>query len=297
MEAQLSVFLTYLQSEKRYSAHTVEAYRTDISQCIVYLRDMYEINSVEEIQHSYIRSWMVSLLEYGIGPRSINRKLSALRSFFNYLKRQGRIKVNPTTKIIPPKVPKRLPQYLQEKEIEDLLDPEGFEEDFPGRRDRILLFLLYHTGIRREELIQLKISDIDRQRMSIKVIGKGSKERLIPFGPVLLKELDAYLVLREETWGRAEGFVCLTNRGNKMTPKTVYNIVKKHLNRVSTISMKSPHVLRHSFATHLSNNGAELNAVKELLGHANLAATQVYTHNSIEKLKEVYRLAHPKGDS
>ncbi len=296
MDRDLMSFLQYLKGEKRYSTHTIAAYKTDISQCLQFLKTSFEIEEPSAVRHQFLRSWMVELLEIGIGARSINRKISALRAFFNYLKKQGRVSNNPTSKIIAPKVPKRLPQYLQEKEIDALLDAEAFEPDFSGQRDRMLLLLLYHTGLRRAELIHLDTRDIDRQRMNIRVLGKGGKERLIPFGPNLLREIDAYLALRYQTFHTNSGPLCLTNEGNKMTPKIVYSIVKKHLQRVSTISMKSPHALRHSFATHLSNNGAELNAIKELLGHANLAATQVYTHNTIEKLKEIYRLAHPKGE-
>ncbi len=296
MREGLALFLDYLREERRYSGHTIDAYRVDVRQFIDYIEGAYELEEPESVKHTFIRSWMVHLIERGIGAKTINRKISALRAYFNFLVKTERISANPTAKVISPKIPKRLPKFLQESEMEALLAPEHFEDNPFGHRDRMILLLLYHTGVRRAELIDLKYTDIDLQRMNLKVLGKGGKERIIPFGTNLLREMERYTKIRNHTWGTAIPYFCLSDKGNKLTPKIVYNIVRKHLARVSTISMKSPHLLRHSFATHLSNNGADLNAVKELLGHANLAATQIYTHNSIERLKEVYRLAHPKGD-
>ena len=210
--------------------------------------------------------------------------------------RRGEVDINPMARIIAPKQPKRLPVFIQENQMKKLLDDVNFEEGFTGQRDKLIIHLLYATGIRRAELIHLKFSDFDFNGMQFKVLGKGKKERIIPFGDGLKRAIQSYLDMSEKVFFRErENFLFLTVKGIKMYPKLVYNIVNKYLKLVSSVEYKGPHVLRHSFATHLSNNGAELNAIKELLGHSSLAATQIYTHNSIERLKKVYQLAHPKS--
>jgi integrase/recombinase XerC len=263
---------------------------------MAFLLQQYDIEAIEDVKHVHVRSWIVSLIENGIGTRSVNRKLSALKSYFNFLKRSGRVNTNPTARIIAPKVEKRLPAVIQEKEMDDLLDNIIFEENYSGVRDRLIIELLYSTGMRRAELIELKDRDVDHSGLLMKVFGKGKKERLIPISERLSTLIKAYKIRRADKFDAPENDVLLlTDSGNKMYPKFVYNKVKSYLTLVSTSDKKSPHILRHSFATHLSNKGAKLNAIKELLGHSNLSATQIYTHNSIEKLKKVYDNAHPKG--
>ncbi len=290
----LESFLKFLKFEKRYSENTVIAYQNDIQQFIRYLKLQYEITNLELIQHAMVRSWMVHLVESGLSNRSIGRKLSSLQTFFKYLLRTKKIQFNPAKKIILPKVGKRLPDYLQENQINQLLDGSVFNEDYLGLRDRLIIEMLYQTGMRRSELIGLKKSDIDLDRMAIKVLGKGNKERIIPLSDTLRRIVNKYLEKIPEDWS-LNPYLILTDKGKPLYPKIVYNVVKKYLSFVSSMDKKSPHVLRHTFATHLSNQGAELNAIKELLGHANLSATQIYTHNSIEKLKQIYQSAHPKS--
>jgi len=236
------------------------------------------------------------MMEGGISPRSVNRKLSALKTYYGFLKKQGTVNHNPTTKVVSPKVESRLPNYVQEKELETLFEDLVFPENFQGVRDRTILELFYLTGMRRAELIGLDDLSIDFERKIVKVIGKGKKERLIPLSAKFCNQIKAYVEKRNEAF-KKDHFPSLfvTGKGNKMYPKFVYNIVKSYLSLVSTIEKRSPHILRHSFATHLSNKGAKLNIIKELLGHSNLSATQIYTHNSIEQLKKVYTNAHPKG--
>lgn len=235
-------------------------------------------------------------MESDIKARSVNRKLSSLKSYFNFLIRSGKLKVNPTSKVISPKTEQRLPSIIQEDEIRALLDEIVFEENFMGHRDKLVLEILYVTGMRKAELIELRDQDIDFDRKLIKVFGKGKKERLIPVSDRFISKLKIYIKVRNEHF-ELNHFVAffISNSGNKMYPKFVYNLVKRYLSLVSTSDKRSPHILRHSFATHLSNKGAKLNAIKELLGHSNLSATQIYTHNSIEQLKKVYDKAHPKG--
>jgi len=287
-------FCEYIQFEKRFSDHTLKSYQNDLNQFIIFLNAHYLGLKIDEIQHTHIRSWMVDLVNGAKTARSINRKISTLRSFFNFSKREGYVLKNPTLKIITPKVGKRLPQFVQTKNLEKLFDtiPSGGYDDL---RNRLIIELMYSTGMRRIELIDLKDSSIDWANCSIKVLGKGNKERIIPLSPKLLKKIETYQDFRDDHFEDKADALFLTGKGKELYPKMVYNLVKKYLSTVSSIDKRSPHVLRHSFATHLMNEGADLNAVKELLGHANLAATQVYTHNSIEKLKQVYKNTHPKS--
>lgn len=291
-----AIFLQYLQYEKRFSENTILAYRKDVEQFIAFLKETYSLALVNEVRHFHIRSWVIDLLEQGLTPRTIRRKLSTLKTYFRFLLKHKQIEENPMLKVVIPKVGKRLPVHVQEHEMAQLFERAAFTEDFPGQRDRTMLELLYATGMRRAELLGLRLQDVDFGQRVIRVLGKGKKERLIPFGTALREQLQAYLDVREATFpDNGEAHLLLTDKGAKLYPKFVYNTVKRYLSLVTTLEQRSPHVLRHSFATHLSNNGADLNAIKELLGHANLAATQIYTHNSIEKLKKVYQQAHPKA--
>jgi len=246
-------------------------------------------------KHIHIRSWIVHLKTAGTSEKSINRKLSSVKGFFNFLKRKGILEKNPMQKIQSLKMPKRLPVTIRKNEMEQLFDFE-FGTDFNGLRSRLIITLLYEAGLRRAELINLKIGSINFSKKIFRVLGKGNKERLLPFSNKLSEQFEEYLEVRNEMKkNEVNDYLFVTDKGGKLYPKFVYNLVHKHLSTISTAEKRSPHVLRHSFATHLSDNGADLNAIKELLGHSSLAATQIYTHNSVEKLKEVYQLAHPKA--
>ena len=292
-------FIEYLNYEKRYSVNTLISYKKDISQFDSYLKAIYNTSELTSASHLQMRSWMIELVNKGVSNKSINRKISALRSFFNYLKKTGLVEKNPTVKLITPKIGKRLPVYVHEKNIEKLFD-EIPASGFKPIRDILIVEVLYTTGMRRSELIGLRDFDIDVANNQIKVTGKGNKERNIPLSSKMIDKLNNWIEFRNDYCREnkllREEFLFITEKGKKLYPKKVYNIVKAKLNGVTTVDKKSPHVLRHSFATHLMNKGADLNAVKELLGHANLAATQVYTHNTIEKLKDVYKKAHPKSN-
>lgn len=293
----LDSFLNYIQYEKRYSKHTSDCYRLDITQFSKYIKEEYELEKLVEVKHLHIRSWVVNLVTKGLSAKSINRKISSLKSFYKYLKKKEEITLNPTNKIIAPKLSKRLPKFIQTENLERLFTyEEAFGDNFQGLRDRLIMELLYSTGMRRSELINLKDRDVDFHKNQIKVLGKGNKERVIPIHQKLLSLLKEYKVSRDTEFSNLkEDWLILTNSGKPCYPKFIYNKVVKYLSIVTTSKDKSPHVLRHSFATHLTDQGAELNAVKTLLGHSSLAATQVYTHNSIEKLKKVYEKAHPKA--
>lgn len=295
---KVDTFLAYLEYEKRYSPHTITAYAGDIAQFLNFLEEVSGVSSLEEVDHWQVRSWVVDLLGRNVRPRTVNRKLSTLKTYFKFLLKRGHISRNPMLKVIAPKTGKRLPVYLQPAEVEHLFERLAFGPEYADQRDRLLLELLYTTGMRRAELIGLRIEDIDLRSRQLKVLGKGDKERLIPFGGPLAEHLQRFLDLRAATFSDTpHRELLLMDSGKPFYPKAVYNIVKKYLSQVSTVEQRSPHTLRHTFATHLSNNGADLNAIKELLGHSSLAATQVYTHNSIEKLKEIYQQAHPKARS
>lgn len=289
-------FLSYIRFEKRYSQHTVVSYETDLQQFAEFLDQVYGMKQLEKAQSTQIRSWMAGLKGEGQGSRTIVRKLSSLRSFYKYLLRTGRIKTVPTTEITAPKVRKRLPVFVKEDEMGVLVDTLAHaSEDWKGWNARILVTLFYATGMRLSEMINLKDRQVDFSRMQIKVLGKGNKERIIPIHPDIKKMLSEYQAGKGKLFESLPDTLLVTEKGKKLYPKYAYLLVKKHLGEASTLDKKSPHVLRHSFATHLLNHGADLNAVKELLGHASLAATQVYTHNTIEKLKEAHKKAHPRG--
>ena len=288
-------FSQYLKYEKRYAAHTVDAYLSDLAQFTAYCNESFDLTDIKEVTHHIIRSWMVHLLDSGVSPRSVNRKLSSLRTYYRFMKKRGYIERNPVSKIVAPKTGKRLPEFVQKDDLKRKIDRGANSDQFHEIRDFTILNVLYETGMRRSELIQLRDEDLDLDNLQIKVLGKGNKERIVPFGKLLQGKLYDYLSQRDQTFEEREEYLFLTEKGRKMYPKLVYNIINKFLSSIDSAGKKSPHVLRHSFATHLSNQGAELNAIKELLGHANLSATQIYTHSSIEKLKKVYETAHPKG--
>lgn len=289
-------FFQYLEYEKRFSQHTLTAYRNDLGQFSDFMGKMYDLSEPSGILHTHIRSWMVDLLEKGNSTRSINRKLSCLKTWFKFLRKQGEINANPMLKVVAPKIGKRLPVFVNAKNMSLLFEEVDFGEGFPGIRNRLILEILYCTGMRRSELAGLKTSDIDFSKYQVKVMGKGSKERLIPIAPHLVKLIEQYLVDKNvEFPGESTSHLLLNDKGQPISTGYIYHIVKRYLSFVTTLEQRSPHVLRHTFATHLSNNGADLNAIKELLGHSSLAATQVYTHNSIAKLKKVYDQAHPKA--
>ncbi|MEI6436131.1 MAG: tyrosine-type recombinase/integrase [Bacteroidota bacterium] len=287
-------FLAYIQYEKRYSAHTVTAYRNDLTQFFDHLHLQYDTSDIREVNHLMIRSWFVHLMEHEILARSVNRKLSTLKSFYKFLIREGELEENPMRKITPPKTSKRLPVFVEKDKMDMLLDNIEFDEGYTGIRDKTILEMFYSTGMRLSELVNLKESDIDFHNHTIKVLGKRNKERLIPFSERFESLLKSYLEEKQFVFGENVSLF-LTDKGRIAYAKMIYLIVCRYLGLVTTLGKKSPHVLRHTFATLMLNNGAELNAVKELLGHANLSATQIYTHNTIEKLKRVYNQAHPKA--
>ena len=295
MSPYIQSFLSYIEYERRYSKHTIESYRNDLEQFGLYLKSEYQKDDMELASHLEIRSWIVQMMEKDITPRSINRKLSTLKSFFKFLMRKGVVKKSPLAKVLAPKTSKRLPVFVEKTGIERLLTDIEFPEGFEGARDKMILDLFYGTGMRRSELNNLKESDIDSYNAQIKVLGKGNKERIIPIQPQLRTALREYVDLKNQSIASPSVYLFVNREGKLLNPSNIYQIVKKYLNLITTIDKKSPHVLRHTFATHLMNNGADINAVKELLGHASLAATQVYTHNTIDKLKNIYKQAHPKA--
>lgn len=295
-DQNIESFLHYLKFEKRYSDHTSLAYQIDLGQFLTYLEAQFDSMDLLLVSHIHIRSWMVDMVDRGIGAKSINRKLSSLRSFYKYLQKKQLVEGSPLEKITAPKNPKRLPVYVAKNQIDDLFDLISMDDSFKELRNILILAVLYQTGIRRAELINLTWKNVDLTNKTIKVLGKGNKERFIPITSDLVDRIKLYLTKRQEIEGAGEiGYLFITESAKKMYPKLVYNIVKEKLSLVTTVDKKSPHILRHSFATHLTDNGADLNAIKSLLGHANLSATQIYTHNSISRLKDIYQKAHPSA--
>ncbi|MBT5614716.1 MAG: tyrosine-type recombinase/integrase [Flavobacteriales bacterium] len=284
-------FIKYLSAEKRFSEHTITSYSTDLDQFSIFLSEEYQISDeVSEISFQIIRSWIASLLEKGVSPRSVNRKISTLKTYFKFLIRENVISESPMLKIVAPKSKKRLPVFIEENQIEKLLNEVEFDEGFIGERDKLIIELFYVTGIRLSELINIKIFDINFSNSLIKVLGKRNKERLIPLSINIVNELQTFVKKHN-----LNNYLFTNLGGTKVYTKLVYRVVKKYIGKISSVNKKSPHILRHTFATHMLNNGADINAIKELLGHANLSATQVYTHNTIEKLKTVYKQAHPRA--
>ncbi len=292
----LQHFAEYLKFQKRYSQHTIISYQTDLVAFFDFIELTFGNTALPDIKATFIRTWLAKLKEEGMEAKSINRKISTLKSFFKYQLKEERITVSPMGTIVSLKLNKRLPQFVEKEDINTLFSYVEFPDDWQGKTDRILLQLLYNTGMRQAELVSLKESQVDAYKNSIKVLGKGNKERIIPVSNELMGFLKDYVAEKRKTFEKYDADILLINeKGKKLYPKYVYNAVKKYLSKITTINKKSPHVLRHTFATHLMNNGADLNAVKELLGHSSLAATQIYTHNSIEKLKDIHKKAHPKA--
>jgi len=289
-------FIDYLKFEKRYSRHTITSYETDLTYFFDYIITQYGEMPLEQISHIFIRSWLASLKDDRNTSKTINRKISTLKSFFKYQLKTGKIKQTPMAKIVAPKNEKRLPHFVDQKDIKTLFEHVEFTDDWPGKTERLLMQLFYSTGMRLSELINLKENSVNFSNRSLKVLGKGNKERILPLSPEIINVIKDYLSQKKIQFPEAgNDFLLLNEKGKPFYPRAVYSIVKKYLDTVTTIEKRSPHVLRHTFATHLTNNGADLNAVKELLGHSSLAATQVYTHNTIEKLKNIYKQAHPKA--
>jgi integrase/recombinase XerC len=289
-------FLQYLQIEKRYSSHTVRSYMNDLDQFYLFLSSQLLPEDPVTVTSHDIRAWIVSMLENGYSTVSIHRKISCLRVFYRYLRKEGHLKNDPLEKVVLPKRKKTLPVFAEESSLSNLLDDDSFGEGFDALRNRTIIEMLYMTGMRRSELIGLKINDVDLNEGTVKVTGKRNKQRIIPLLRSFVPGLAEYLRSRKENPGAGENdWFFITPKGNKLYDKYVYNIVNRYLAMVTTIDKKSPHILRHSFATHMLNHGADLNSIKELLGHASLSATQVYTHNTFEKLKKVYKQAHPRA--
>ncbi len=290
----VNAFLSFLQFEKRYSLHTITAYSNDLVQFFDFIETQYDKVALEQITGSMVRTWLAGMKETEMTGKSLNRKISSLKSFFKYQIRQERLVKSPMETVISPKITKRLPAFVAEQDMEQLLAHLAFAEGWKGYTEKMVIQLFYATGMRLSELILCKESQLDLGKSVIKVLGKGNKERIIPISKNLSQELANYIQEKPEA-ANGNPHVFVTEKGKSLQPRAVYSFVKFYLSQVTTLQKKSPHVLRHSFATHLMNNGADLNAVKELLGHASLAATQVYTHNTIAKLKEVFAKAHPKA--
>lgn len=295
-QQHIRIFLDYLKFQKRYAQNTVISYENDLVSFFDFMELQFKETNLRNLKSGLVRSWLANLKSEGNNSKTINRKISALKTFFKYQLKQGEIEVSPMATIVSPKQNKRLPQFVDSRDTEKLFEQMEFPDDWIGRTERLVLMLFYYTGIRRAELIGLREDQIDFSRSNIKVLGKGSKERIIPVSKELLEIIREYLIQKNELAEMPDKTVLLVREnGKKLYAKWVHNIVKKYLSLITTIDKKSPHILRHTFATHLSNNGADLNAVKELLGHSSLAATQIYTHNTIDKLKDVYKKAHPKA--
>lgn len=293
---QIKSFIEYLQFEKRYSQHTIVSYQTDLEQFFAFLISQYDSPPIASVNAGFVRSWLAEMRNEDITPKSLNRKISSLKSFFKYLMKAGEIRQSPMTTIAAPKVGKRLPSFVAQNDMNALQQYVEFPDTWKGQTDKLLLDLLYATGMRLSELINLKESQVDNANCQVKVLGKGSKERIIPVSTDIINQLAAYAKNKKKIPGETACPNFFVNeKGKPLYAKYVYNVVKANLSLVTTLKKKSPHVLRHTFATHLTNNGADLNAIKELLGHSSLAATQIYTHNTIEKLKDIYKKAHPKA--
>ncbi|MFN8436280.1 MAG: tyrosine-type recombinase/integrase [Cytophagales bacterium] len=289
-------FISYIEFEKRYSKLTILAYKEDLHTFNQFLKNEFNILEIESADANQIRSYLMHLNLNKQSERSINRKIATLKSFYKFLTKNNFIEQNPCDKIKTLKTSKKLPVFVQEKEIITLLDNLQFENTFIGLRDKLIIELFYGTGIRLSELISIKETDINLDANQLKVIGKGNKERIIPINRELKNTIQSYLLLKKnQNLDNVSSYLVVTDTMKKTYQMFIFRVVRKYLSHVTNNEKKSPHTLRHSFATHLLNKGADLNAIKELLGHTSLAATQVYTHNSIEKLKNIFEKAHPKA--
>lgn len=293
-------FLDFLKFEKRYSAHTITSYKKDLRDFSDFLERLYPGTAIELASHTYIRSWLADLKNQGLEATSINRKISSLRSLFKYLLRTGIVQSSPMGKVHGLKTGRKLPVFVKEKEAADLLENLSVHvEDWRTLNASVIIHIFYATGMRLSELINLKMRQLDLEKQQIKVLGKGNKERILPVSPELVSMIKEYINEKStqfpEMADDQESPLLVTEKGKKLYPKYAWSIVNAHLSMSTTLDKRSPHILRHSFATHLMNNGADLNAVKELLGHSSLAATQVYTHNTIGKLRDIHKKAHPRG--
>ncbi|MFC2126753.1 tyrosine-type recombinase/integrase [Bacteroidota bacterium] len=291
---ELNQFIEYIELEKKYSKHTVAAYKKDLEHFLLFCKNEFDTVDLTLIAYSEIRSWIVYLVESGVSNRTVNRKISSLNSFFKFLLKTEYVKQNPLAQHKALKVAKRVQVPFSEKEIAAVLSSDDVEEDFLNLRNKLIVELLYSTGMRRQELIDLKDESFDLHNNTVKVVGKRNKERYLPLLKSVKRTLELYLLERSLLFPKTS-FVFITDKGNKIYGTLVYRIINLYFSRVSTKVKRSPHVIRHSFATHLLNEGADLNSVKELLGHSSLASTQVYTHTSLDHLKEVYNQAHPRS--
>ena len=292
-------FLDYITFEKRYSPNTVNAYHTDLDQFFIFIRDQYELTDINKVDYQVVRSWIVHLMDNKVTTRSVNRKITTLKTYFRFLIKEGVVKENPMNRVIVPKTSKRLPVFVGTDSMDRLFGEVDWGSGYAASRDKLVMELFYGTGMRLSELINLKETDIDLYKKTLKVTGKRNKQRIIPFTGPLQGLISGYLEeKRKEFQGRVtDPNLFLTDKGVKLYPRMVHRLVHHYLDQVTTISKRSPHVIRHTFATHMLNNGADLNVIKEILGHANLSATQVYTHNTIEKLKSIYKQAHPRANT
>jgi len=287
-------FVDYLRLEKRYSNHTLKAYKTDLFLLSNYLKNTYQTELLN-VNHNMIRSWLVEELKKGNSPRTVNRKITTLKSFFKYLLKENIVKIDPTLRISSTKTSKKIPSFVSQDEMQKLLDHHHYDEGYAGVRDKLMVEIFYSTGIRLSELIQLKLKYVDFSNEQLKVLGKRNKERIIPITKELIKSLNIYLEERKKLIPIDKAYLLLTEKGEKLNPSLVYKRINQLISSVTSLKKTSPHILRHTFATHMLNNGADLNVIKELLGHANLSATEVYTHNSVEKLKKIFNNAHPRA--
>ncbi len=290
-------FLRYLKVEKHYSPNTISSYRNDLEQFYTFMSDQDSTVGVTDVTMQDVRQWIAGMIDNGISPVSVHRKISSLRVFYRYLRKEGITVRDPLEKIILPKRKKRLPVFVDEGAMDKLLDDYDFGNDFTGARNKTIIEMLYFTGMRRAEMISLRNMDVDLDSGNVKVTGKRNKQRIIPLVDSFTGRLHEYLKIRDKQFGQAggEGWFFVSDRGNKLYDKFVYIIVRRYLTMVTTIEKRSPHILRHTFATHMLNHGADLNSIKELLGHSNLSATQIYTHNTFEKLRSIYKQAHPRA--
>lgn len=288
-------FINYLKYEKRVSSHTVTAYQKDLDQFVLYCTEMVGEFNINGISSKIVRGWIVSLMDNNYSAKTVNRKIASVKAFFRFLMKNDLMQANPAENILLPKIRKKLPLFVEEDSLHHLLDDGYFSDDFTGIRDKLIISLLYGTGMRRAELLKLKDSDFNTDEYLVKVTGKRQKERVIPYPRSINRLLNQYIEIRNREIGSNAPFLLVTEKGEPVYEKLIYRVVNSNLKLVTSLEKRSPHVLRHSYATHLMNNGADLNAVKELLGHSNLAATQIYTHTTFEKLHKIYKQAHPRG--